>query len=41
MLMLQGFYEMYRGDERTAKVARLQPGVRYTFRLQVRYRDMQ
>lgn len=33
---LQGFFEVYSGDERSFKVARLAPGVRYTFRIMVR-----
>ena len=32
---LQGFYEVYSGSERSFKVARLAPGVRYTFRIMV------
>lgn len=32
---VQGFVEVYRGPERSFKVAKLQPGVRYTSRVQV------
>lgn len=32
----QGFIEVYRGPERSYKVTKLQPGVRYTSRVQVR-----
>lgn len=32
---IQGFYEVYSGEERSFKVVRLAPGVRYTFRIMV------
>ena len=32
----QGFVEIYSGQERSAKVARLLPGTRYTFKIMVR-----
>ena len=32
---VQGYYELYRGAERSCLVKRLQPGVRYTVRLKV------
>ncbi len=36
MTCLQGFVEVYRGPERSYKVTKLQPGIRYTSRVQVR-----
>lgn len=40
MTFLQGFVEVYRGPERSYKVTKLQPGIRYTSRVQVRGADV-